>query len=554
MTWLLSTACYMRTIWHLRARQIAYQILQRLRWNHRSLRNYSGRGPVPQLRWHEGADFPAPTGTTANNQHSIRSGSLEFLNRCETVGFPPDWNATDLPRIWLYNLHYHEFLWQLDFEQSREVVMDWIANPRSGPTRVGWEAYPTSLRLTNWCTLFFGRYRTGTLADEELRETLWASLCEQADHLQRNVEWHLLGNHLLENAIALTLAGSCFKHPVAESWFRKGREILERELPEQVLSDGAHFERSPMYQSRILYALLLLNATGDQFLTKLVEPYFGPLAGSLAAMTHPDGGIALLNDSAFGVYPRPRELVERVGLEPQRVGSFALTESGYYGARTVTGHYIICDAGPIGPDYQPGHGHADLFSFELSLRGARVVVDSGVSTYEAGPMRDYCRSTRAHNTVEIEGRHQVELWAAFRVGRRCRPREVDWNEFEDGFELSGRHDGYRHLSGRPTHSRTFRWHQEARLEIFDRVDSDRPVRSVARLHFHPDCRIDEFGSTTCELLFSGGCVGVSWSGWETVTRDESFYCPQFGVELSNPCLAFSSFVANLEGTIRIKLL
>ena len=251
--------------------------------------------------------------------------------------------------------------------------MDWIANHRSGPARVGWEAYPTSLRLTNWCTLFFGRYRTGTLADEELRETLWASLCEQADHLQRNVEWHLLGNHLLENAIALTLAESCFKHPVAESWFRKGREILERQLPEQILDDGGHFERSPMYQSRVLYALLLLSEAGDRLLTKLVEPYLGPLAGSLAAMTHPDGGIALFNDSAFGVYPRPRELVERVGLEPQRVGSFALTESGYYSARTVTGHYIICDAGPIGPDYQPGHGHADLFSFELSLRGARVV-------------------------------------------------------------------------------------------------------------------------------------------------------------------------------------
>ena len=290
MTWLLSAGCYMRTIRHLRARQIAYQILRRLRWNHRSRRSDSGRGPVPWLRWSDEADFPAPTGTTANNQHSIRSGSLEFLNRCKTVGFPPDWNATDLPRLWLYNLHYHEFLWQLDFEQSREVVMDWIANHRSGPARVGWEAYPTSLRLTNWCTLFFGRYRTGTLADEELRETLWASLCEQADHLQRNVEWHLLGNHLLENAIALTLAGSCFKHPVAESWFRKGREILERQLPEQILADGGHFERSPMYQSRILYALLLLSATGDRFLTKLVEPYLGPLAGSLAAMTHPMAG------------------------------------------------------------------------------------------------------------------------------------------------------------------------------------------------------------------------------------------------------------------------
>ena len=270
-TCLFSAARFVRTIRHLRPRQFAYQILHRLWRNHQIQRCDSVRGPAPRLRWYKGVDFPAPNGSTANNQHSIRSGSFDFLNRRETIGFPPDWNATDLPRLWLYNLHYHEFLWQLDFEQSREVVMDWIANYPPGPSRVGWEAYPTSLRLTNWCTLFFGRYRTGTLADEELRETLWASLCEQADHLQRKVEWHLLGNHLLENAIALTLAGSCFKHPVAESWFRKGREILERQLPEQILADGGHFERSPMYQSRILYALLLFSETGNRLLTKLVR-------------------------------------------------------------------------------------------------------------------------------------------------------------------------------------------------------------------------------------------------------------------------------------------
>ena len=553
-TRLFSIARYVRTIRHLRARQFAYQILHRLRRNHRLQRCDSVQVPAPRLRWHEGADFPAPNASTANNRHSISSGSLEFLNKRKTLGFPPDWNATSLPRLWLYNLHYHEFLWQLEFEQSREVVTDWIVNYRHEHSRVGWEVYPTSLRLTNWCTFFFGHYRSRTLADEGFQESLWKSLYEQSDHLQRNMEWHLLGNHLLENAVTLALVGSCFDHPVAGSWFRKGYEILKRELPEQILADGGHFERSPMYQSRILYVLLLLCEIGDRLLTKLVHPFLEPMAVSLAAMTHPDDEIALFNDSAFGVYPRLRELGERFGIESPKIGSFALKESGYYGVRTVSGHYVICDAGPIGPDYQPGHGHADFFSFEMSLRGSRVVVDSGVSTYQSVPMRNYCRSTRAHNTVEIADQDQVELWAAFRVGRRCRPQEVEWKELAYGFELSGHHDGYRHLPGRPRHTRTFRWHEKGRLDIFDQVNSERPLRSKARLHFHPDCRIDEFTGKTCELHFSGGCVRVSWLGWETVTQDESFYCPQFGVELSNPCLAFSSLVANLEGTIRIELL
>ena len=508
---------------------------------------------MPKLGWPDDIDFPAPMGSAANEQHAILSGALAFLNRRESVGFPPAWDHADLPRLWLYNLHYHEFLWQLDFERVREVVTDWVANHRPGSAQIGWEAYPTSLRLANWCALFFGRYRLQMLTDEELCETLWASLCEQADHLRRSLEWHLLGNHLLENAIALALVGSCFEHPSASAWFKTGYALLERELSEQVLADGGHFERSPMYQCRVLYTLRLLDATGDRLLKELVRPYLVRLAGSLAVMTHPDGGIALLNDSAFGIYPRPQELAERVGSELPRLGPFALSESGYYGARTSDGHYIICDAGPLGPDHQLGHGHADIFSFELSLRGARVVVDSGVSSYEADLMRDYCRATRAHNTVEIEGQDQVELWAAFRVGRRCRPRDIAWQETEDGFELRGWHDGYRHLPGRPQHARTFHWYQNGRLKIFDQVDSKLPVRSVARLHFHPDCRIVELDSEACMLLFPGGCIMVSWSGWETVTEDESFYCPEFGIELSNPCLAFSSSVPGLKGTIQIEL-
>lgn len=509
---------------------------------------------MPLLRWSEDIDLPAPTGSTANEQDSILSGSLTFLNRREMIGFPPDWNGNNLPMLWVYNLHYHEFLWQLGFEQARLVVLNWIDSYRLGSGRIGWDAYPTSLRLANWCALFFGRYRTETVADKRLCETLWGSLCEQADHLQRNLEWHLLGNHLLENSVALTLTGSCFEHPTSKIWFKTGYAILGRELPEQILADGGHFERSPMYHSRILYVLLLLSATGDRSLKKLVRPYLEPLANSLAAMTHPDGGIALLNDSAFRVYPKQQELARRVCSDSIRLGSFALPESGYYGARTGDGHYIICDAGVIGPDYQPAHGHADLFSFELSLLGARVVVDSGVCTYEAGPMRDYCRSTRAHNTVEIEGQNQVEVWAAFRVGRRCRPDKVNWAELEDGFELSGEHAGYRHLPGRPTHVRAFRWHHDGSLQILDQVNSHQPLRSTARLHFHPDCKICDLNRDSCRLSLPEGHLRISWAGWLTVAEDHSIYCPEFGIEIPNPCLALSNFAPNLRGMIRIELL
>ena len=175
------------------------------------------------------------------------------------------------------------------------------------------------------------------------------------------------------------------------------------------------------------------------------------------------------------------------------------------------------------------------------------MVDAGVSTYEPGRLRAYCRSTRAHNTVEIEGRDQAELWAAFRVGRRPRPRGVTWTRLDDGFELSARHDGYRRLAGRPRHARRFRWRGAGELEIDDRVDAGRPVRSVARLHFHPHCRLGDLGAGAGAVEFPGGRAGLSWSGWDAVAEDESFYCPAFGVARRNRCLAFSSVTSDLRG-------
>ena len=511
----------------------------------------AARAPAPI--WPGGRAFFPPATGRENTPAVVSAGRLTFQSRREALGFPPDWNRTGLPRLWLYHLHYHEFLWPLPFEQARDAAADWIARHARGPGRVGWEPYPTSLRLGVWCTLFFGRHLDRTLADQRFHAALWRSIHEQAQHLTRNLEWRLLGNHLLENAVALALAGGCFDDPAARGWLRTGVALLARELPEQLLADGGHVERSPMYQCRVVHLLLLLRATGVPALRALVQPHLAAAAPALASLTHPDGGIALLNDSAFGVHPEPGRLTREAGLEPPAPGTFALPATGYYGARTRDGHYVVCDAGPLGPDYQPGHGHADLLSFELSLRGVRVVVDSGVSTYEAGPLRDYCRSTRAHNTVAIERRDQAELWGAFRVGRRCRPRDVAWTADGGAFELSARHDGYRVLPGRPTHARTFRWRGGGVLEIEDRVDAARAVRCVARLHFHPDCRLGRPAGGACTVDFPRGRVRVAWVGWETAIEEASCYCPEFGVVRRNPCLALASASARLRGAIRIEL-
>ena len=333
-------------------------------------------------------------------------GEFEFLN---VKGRPNGWNDPRFEKLWLYNLHYFEKYC------TSELIERWIKeNPKGWGN--GWEPYPISLRVVNWIKHGFG-------------EKYAESLKEQMKWLYPRLEYHLLANHLLANAKALVFAGTYFltqrrgdaeEVKLAQAWLEKGLEIYRRELPEQVLADGVHFERSPMYHSIILEDLL------DCFeLTR--EPIFREYAGKMLAglkmLTGPDGKIAKFNDSTEGIAKTPEELfayAKRLAVEPVpapvretrtvRLSGFVRQEAGAW--------TLLAKCGEIGPSYQPGHAHADTGGFELWKDGRKVIGDTGCSTYVPGPVRCYERSTAAHNTVVVDGQDSSEVWAAHRVGRR----------------------------------------------------------------------------------------------------------------------------------------
>ena len=538
----------LRTIRHLRWRQLAEQVRMRLMRRLADPAALARRPatPWPGLRWSpRGAFLPPGSQDAPGNDPS--TGRLTFVSDTRDVGAPPDWDI-DAPKLWQYNLHYFEYLWDLSFDDARTLAEDWIDRHTPEIGRVGWEPYPTSLRLVNWTAFFFGRRREDTLADEAFRDRLFASIVRQADWLSRNIERHLMGNHLFENGVALALVGAAFEGPDARRFRRIGQGILEREIPEQTLADGGHFERSPMYHCRILYGLLALANTGDDALDALCREPAARMAAALANMTHPDGRIALFNDSAFGIYNPPTELIDyarTLGVTDRDTanndaGHFALPQTGYFGARDDAGTFFIIDAGPVGPDYIPGHAHGDIFSFELSWKGRRVVVDSGCFSYLPGEMRDYCRSTRAHNTVEVGGADQCEFWGTFRVARRGRPRDVRFERRDDGFVLEGRHDGYRRLPGAPVHRRRAVWREAGVLMVRDRVTSGRPVRWVSRLHLHPDCRAEREGDDAVRIETDRVALRVRFAGPGELSIGRSWYCPRFGQRMENTVIEFAS--------------
>lgn len=530
----------LHTVRHLRPEQVVDRLTRpvRTRWTLQAVRRMAEEA-FPGLRSAGKPSFVPPI-AAGRDPLDLLSGVFTYVGHTETVGWPPDWEREAAPALWQYHLHYGDELWALSPRDARLLVADWIDRYPARPGRPGWGAFPTSIRLVNWVMVLFFRDVDETLEDRGFCERMWHSMRQQTRVLSALRERHLLANHLLENAVALTFVGSVFRGREAAGWRRIGLDLLRAQLPEQVLSDGIHFERSPMYQCRLLQALLNLSLAADEEVQSLVSPYVRRMAHGLAALTHPDGRIALLNDSAWGVHPSPPMLLSAAGGMTLPAGPIGLPVSGFYGHRSEKGSYVIANAGRIRPDYFPAHSHADLFSFEWSLAGERFLTDTGVHDYERSPMRAYCRSTAAHNTVEIDGANQTDVWAAFRVGRRARPHDVRWEETAGGYRLSAWHDGYLRTAARARHERTFFYLPDRSLRIADRIDARHAVSIHSRLHFAPECTVEPEGEKSVRVTRNGIRVIVRFVGEGRLLIGTSPLCGRFYSIVERPAVTWQA--------------
>lgn len=208
---------------------------------------------------------------------------------------------------------------------------------------------------------------------------------------------------------------------------------------------------------------------------------------------------------------------------------------------------LIFDCGPLGPDYQPGHGHCDVLSYELSLHGQRVVVDTGVSTYEPCTERHYERSTAAHNTLRVDGEEQAEIWASFRVGRRPRVGQLGGGEIREFHFVRGVHYAYQHRG--VIHSRMIVLTPGKCWVVIDLLRGKGNHLVESFIHFHPAVGIEILNNPTSSNLDR---EGTSWAvrfgeeryflttlGGGEVEAQQSWYAPEFGLRQRRTTLHWS---------------
>lgn len=459
-----------------------------------------------------------------------------FLNEYRNIKARGAWNDPKIEKLWLYNLHYFDDLNASDSATRKEwhksLIERWIEENPPGFGN-GWEPYPSSLRIVNWIKWELG--------GGELSQRAIASLAVQVRFLCKQLEFHLLGNHLLANVKALIFAGAFFGQNEAEQWLCKASRILRRELQEQILTDGGHFERSPMYHGIILEDFLdienIVKAYGFEAMIEMET--IEKMRGWLNAMCHPDGEISFFNDAAFGIAPELAELnryAERlahpVTFYPSD-GVLRLADSGYF--RIQKDHSVLLiDAAPVGPSYLPGHAHADTLSFELSLFGCRVFVNSGTSCYGTGLERSRQRGTAAHNTLVIERQDSSEVWGGFRVARRAKVHSLKISENEDAIRLEAYHDGYQRLSGHNLHRRCWLLGDKS-LIIEDEITGFFGHAEV-RFHLHPEIAALEVGFGKVSLQLPDGKTVLLVVEGANLFIENSTWHPFFGVSTPNTCL------------------
>ena len=478
-----------RTAVHLRPSQVAHRARLRTqravlhRWPGIGERLLADAGPVTAGGWPTSfipLDTIAPERWPSLAQ--LASGRITLLGVIRDLGGPAPWQHADAPQLWRYHLHYWDWAWGLAAEADRSAARrvftgmwkSWQDSCAFGRGDA-WLPYPTALRAWSWC----GLYRD-LVAGSDLEPAFLRELAAHAAFLRRHLESDVGGNRLVKGLKALAGLGIFLRD---ERLLARALDRLTAQLAVQVLPDGGHYERAPAYHCQVLADLIdvssLLTAAGRAPAPRLALA-IAQMRRWLGAVLAPDGTVPLLNDG----YPVPAAVVAALQPEPAPGAPLVtLPDTGLIRA-AVGGWHLIADVGAPCPDELPAHAHADTLGCLLHVDSEPLLIDTATSTYAAGQVRSYERSTAAHNTAEVDGTDSTEVWGAFRAGRRARVYGTAADGGTTGVSAEAAHDGYRRLPGRPVHRR--RWSLTGSgLQVDDEVTGGRRHEVVVRWHLAP---------------------------------------------------------------------
>ncbi len=437
---------------------------------------------------------------------------IDLLHECHELDIRSWEIKGDARHLWKFNLQYMEYLIPLAvaYQRSqneryyaavRQYILSWNACFVGKYAGDAWASYCLSLRVVNWL-ITWNILEKRIEQDAELKRELAKSIWLQYQYLAGHTEKHLLGNHYFENLKCLLICSVCFQD---HNRMEKYKKELLQQLEEQILPDGMHFELSFMYHKIILEGLLrifhALKSVNDAEYMKKLQQYIHKMSRVEASFELDIDRTLHFNDAGDNVAKPVCALVraaEEICGRGSHAGKDVLENAGYYQFHfgTDSGSKIVIDCGIIGPDYIPGHGQCDCLSYELFVEGQSVISNSGTFQYQ-DEMRQYFRSTEAHNTFMINGVEQSCCWKEHRVANRitCVGSRTEGNTFIGKFTDQAGQTGERNYQI-----------NDFSIVITDQCINHRSREITSWLHISPDWTVTIINKS-CVLLVDGNFAG-----------------------------------------------
>ena len=471
-------------------------------------------------------------------------------------------------------------------------LCDWVDR---NPIEIGIAYYSTltvAQRLMSWVFLWALLRESRSFRKQGLQPFV-TSLCLQAEFLSRNLSAHWIprNNFYLCELAALAFVGASLPElQRAGEWLAGSTAALSGELPRQVWPDGVSVEQSSGYQRLVLDLVLLVlllrecpRAVGLDRVRQVGEA----LAEAHMHLLEPGGTLADIGDvsteravvlddgrefrdgrtvlaTAAALFRRPdmkwvagrfaeesawllgpdgaRRFAELAAAPPQ-AASWAGTAGGYYVMRSRWGpdaHQMVVDAGWTGmkPGGPGGHGHNDTLSFTLAIHGRPVIVDPGTYIYRGSPAwRDWFRSTRAHNTLTVDGEEMGVLGPGlFQVSQQPEPRVVEWHSAPCEDWLVAEHDGYRRLADSVIHRRAIRYSKPDAWVLEDSCRGEGTHRYEVRFHCAQDVTVTLAGAAVLLAPPGAPSLGMLFVGSSDLSTqvEEGWVSRQYGRKVSAP--------------------
>ncbi len=518
--------------------------------------------------------------------NSAANGRLTFMNRSLELQTEPSINWYDsrfeeLPLLWSLKLYAFEPLEDVilgvDPEQDDALALrrsfdawieDWIESVEIGRLRYlrgAWTPWSVSLRIQRWIQYAAWRQQVTATSRPGFEAAFEREIYKNAVFLRNHIEWDVGGNHLVENGIALLVAGLFFDDRESD-WTEVGMSILAETGMRQFLDDGCHYERSPMYHvltlTRVLTASELLS-TSEYAVPTAIETAATNGTAFLESIRPPDGRLPLLNDAVYGQslplddclqYAAASGIRTNLGQQANKGGS--LGASGYRWLPTEIGT-LLFDGGPLGPKHLPGHSHSDTLSVLLWLGEHPVVTDTGTFGYVSGPRRDYARGVRSHSTVQVGDAEPIEIGGTYLLGSRTDP-QLRTQSGEISL-IEGRYESTSPFCPAYTHHRAVYGGDDWWL-ILDTVGGHGRRSVTSRLPLHPDVS----PSVDAHSVSSAAAERIRLTIGETdsngylypinatdTTITDGWYFPRFGVATERPVVEIATTTSRQPARIGV---